>query len=105
MARKQTFTRFHVQLYLSSKERSQLEAEAASDLRTPSNLVTRAVLAALGRKRPVKVRATPAKRAGYVTHLRLTPQQRQELNRRAEAEGRLVANYVTAVVVSKLGKG
>ncbi len=35
--------------------------------------------------------------------LHLTPQQRRELKRRAWAEGRLVANYVTAVVVSKLG--
>ena len=47
----------------------------------------------------------PAQRARYSIKLRLTAQQRRELERLAEAEGRLVANYVTAVVVSRLGKG
>jgi hypothetical protein len=90
---------------LSIPRRSLPVDEAAAELRTPSNFVTRAVLAALGRKRPLEVQATPARRTLHSLHLRLTPQQRRELNRRAEAEGRLVANYVSAVVVSNLGKG
>jgi predicted DNA binding CopG/RHH family protein len=104
MARSKT-VRFHADLFLSPEEQRQLEAEAAADLRTPSNLVTQAVLAALGRKRPVKLRASLAKRTRYSVKLRLSAQQLRELKRRAEAEGRLVANYVNAVVVSRLGKG
>jgi hypothetical protein len=35
----------------------------------------------------------------------VTGQQRRKLERRARAEGRLVANYVSAIVVRELGKG
>jgi uncharacterized protein (DUF1778 family) len=104
MARVQT-VRINADLFLSSEERRQLEAKAAAELRTPSNFVTRAVLAALGRKRPVKTRTTPAKRTRYSIKLRLTAQERRELKRRAEAEGRLVTNLVNAIVVRELGKG
>ena len=97
-------SRFHAELFLALKEQRQLEAEAAADLRTTGNFVTRLVVAALAWKRPVKLRATPAKRTRYSVHLRLTAQQHRELKRRAEAEGRMVANYVSAVVVSGLGK-
>ena len=38
----------------------------------------------------------------YSIKLHLTPQQRKELEGRAEAEGRLVANCVSAIVVSRL---
>jgi hypothetical protein len=41
----------------------------------------------------------------YSTHLRLTLKQRKELERRAKAESRLLANYVAAVIVRELHKG
>ncbi len=96
--------RYNVFLSLSRDERKKLEAQAAAELRTPGNYVTRLIVAELRRKRPLKVRATVAQRSHYNVHLRLTSQQRRELERRAEAEGRLVANYVSAVVVSGLGR-
>ena len=52
----------------------------------------------------VRIRAAPAKRTRYSLHLHLTAQRRRELKQRAEAEGRLVANFVTAMVVSRLRK-
>jgi hypothetical protein len=96
--------RINVDLFLSPAERRDLEAKAAAQLRAPANYVTQLVLAALGRKRPPKVSVPPAKRTCYSVKLRLTAQQRRELEKRAKAEGRSLANFVTAVVVSKLGK-
>ena len=97
--------RHHVELRLSADERKQLKAVAAADLRTTENLVTGLVLAALAKTGRVRVQATPAERSKYTVHLRLTPKQHRELERRARAEGRLVANLVTAIVVRELGKG
>jgi hypothetical protein len=97
--------RYNFFLSLSPDEQKRLEDEAAVELRTPGNYVTRLVVAELSRKRPLKVSATVAERSQYNVKLRLTSQQRRELERRAGAEGRLVANYVSAVVVSRLGKG
>jgi hypothetical protein len=77
----------------------------AVELRSPGNYVTRLVVAELGQKRALKVRATIAERSRYNVKLRLTGQQHRELEKRARAEGRSVANFVSAVVVSGLGKG
>ena len=104
MARPPLPKRYHAELMLSAQERKQLGARAAADLRTVGNLVTHMLLAALAKKGRVRVQAAQAERSKYTVHFRLTSQQRRELERRAEAEGRLVANYVTAVVVSRLGK-
>ncbi len=90
---------------LSADEHKQLEAAAATDLRTPANLVNTFVLAALAKKASrLRVQAPQAKRSKFSIHVHLTAQQRRELKRRAESEGRLVANYVSAVVVRELAK-
>ncbi len=97
--------RYHFQLRFSAQERSQLEAAAATDLRTPANLVNTFVLAALAKKASrLRVQAPQVKRSKFSIHVHLTRQQRRELERRARAEGRLVANFVSAVVVSKVGR-
>jgi hypothetical protein len=55
--------RYHFQLWLSADERSQLEAAAATELRTPANLVNTFVLAALAKKASrLRVQAPQAKR-------------------------------------------
>ena len=89
--------RYHVELMLSASERKQLKAAAAADLRTQGNLVTGLVVAALARKTRVRVQAAPAERSKYTVHIRLTTQQRRELEKRAKAEGRLLANQLWRV--------
>ena len=46
--------RYNVFLSLSRDERKKLEAQAAAELRTPGNYVTRLIVAELRRKRPLK---------------------------------------------------
>jgi hypothetical protein len=53
----------------------------------------------------VRLVQLPAKRTHYGVKLHLTAQQRRELERRPEAQGRSVANFVSAIVVSGLEKG
>jgi hypothetical protein len=94
---------------LSADEREQLKAVAAADLRTPGNVVTAFVIAALAKKGPVRVQVAPAERSKFDVNLQTCvsrrTQQWRELRQRAKADERLLANYVTAVVVSNLGKG
>ena len=50
------------------------------------------------------MQASPGKRRDYSAQVRLTPKQRQELDRRAKAEMRTPGNYVTAVVLGALAE-
>ncbi len=100
-------TRTPVHLSLTLWEIRRLEKQAAEELRSVTNYVTRLLVAHLRRPRrsngPVAKMAD--RRREYAVQVWLTPAQRRALHAQAERDMRNVGNYVTAVLLERLRKG
>ncbi len=100
--------RLRVDLQLTAAEARALEARAAGDSRSVSNLVEWVIAKELAR-RPRRARkpqdANPRQeRRAYHVGPFLTIPERRELEKRAGTERRSLSGYVTRLVLEELGK-
>ena len=98
--------RLHANLKLTRDEIRAIEALCETEMRTPGSLVSKIVAEALRRPQPKSWKPTldapKGKRKIWSVQIRMTTEQRQKLAARAHAEGRTVANYISALVVRAL---
>ena len=98
--------RLQVLLRFTRQERKAFETLCASELRTPGAMATSIIsdhLTRRARGRSVNpVKAAPGTRRPWGIQLRVTREQRRELERWANRDGRTLSNYVTTVVVRAL---
>ncbi len=102
--------RFTAGLSLTRAEGQRLEANAAADLRSLTNYVSRLVVEDLQRAHRTRRRsATGAKpderQVTYDVHVQITAAEKKKLQARARAEMRSVSNYVAKLVLQDLRRG
>jgi len=98
--------RLHAELKLTRDEIKAIDALCASEMRTPGSLVSKIVAEALRRPHPKRwkptLNAPKGTREICEVQVRMTTEQRQKLVARAHADGRTVANYISALVAGAL---
>ncbi len=99
--------RFTAGLSLTRAESQRLEANAAADLRSVSNYVSRLVVEDLRRAHSTRRRSTTAAKPGerrvtYDVAVQITAPEKKKLQARARAEMRSVSNYVAKLVLGDL---
>ncbi len=99
--------RFTAGSSLSRAESQRLEANAAADLRSVSNYVSRLVVEDLRRDRKTRRRAAAVVKSGerrvtYEVAVQITAGEKKKLQARARAEMRSVSNYVAKLVIEDL---
>ena len=95
---------------LTRAESQRLEANAATDLRSVSNYVSRLVVEDLRRAHGTRTRSMAAakpgeRRATYDVAVYITAPEKKELQAGARAEMRTVSSYVTKLVLQDLRRG
>ena len=99
--------RFTAALSLTRAESQRLEANAAADLRSVSNYVSRLVVDDLQRAHGTRRRSAAAakpgdRRATYDVNVYITAPEKKELQALAMADMRTVSSYVTQLVLEDL---